>query len=118
MTKPMDISISRQMYRRYARGELSRDELAKFVSGIATETSKELINDITYNTNRLFYAAVALFLHDKYGFGKKRLLEVSHYMEDVLDSYSKGLISIEDMEDTLKQECKFELIVEKEDADC
>ena len=43
-------------------------------------------------------------LHDKYGFGTKRLENVLYHVNDLLDSYNKGYISVEDLNETLHDE--------------
>lgn len=43
-------------------------------------------------------------LHDKHGFGKKRLEKVSSQVNDLMYSYNKGYINLEDLNSTLYEE--------------
>ena len=49
-------------------------------------------------------------LHDKYGFGTKRLEKVVDQMNDLLDSFNKGYISVEDLNITLYEETGIKVI--------
>jgi hypothetical protein len=49
-------------------------------------------------------------LHDKYGFGTKRLEDVLAYFNDLLDSYNKGYISIDDLNNTLYEETGIKVV--------
>ena len=105
--------ITRERWRRYARGEMTKMELAHLVSDFAEEISREEINEKCYRTNVLFRGAMLLFLHDKRGHGKKRLLEDLDYLESILEAYEDGLLSVEDMIETVKEETGVELTVKK-----
>lgn len=104
--------INRERWRRYAKGKMTKEELALLISDMANDISKDLINEKCYNTNVLFRAAILLHMHDKYGFGKKRLLALLDELEKTLEAYEEGYISIEDMIQTLKEETGVELVVE------
>lgn len=45
-----------------------------------------------------------MVLRDKYGFGKKRLSEFIEYTLENYDSFEKGYVTLEDLQDTLKEE--------------
>lgn len=104
--------INRERWRRYAKGKMTKEELALLISDMANDISKDLINEKCYNTNVLFRAAICLYMHDKHGFGKKRLLNLLDELEKTLEAYKEGLLSIDDMIDTLKKETGVEIIVE------
>ena len=104
--------INRERWRRYAKGKMTKEELALLISDMANDISKDIINEKCYNTNVLFRAAILLHMHDKYGFGKKRLLTLLDALEKTLEAYEEGYISIDDMIQTLKEETGVELVVE------
>lgn len=43
-------------------------------------------------------------LHDDFGFGKKRLEQFIAKVVDLLDSYTRGYVNLDDLYDTLKKE--------------
>jgi hypothetical protein len=51
-----------------------------------------------------FSVAVAATLHDKLGFGTMRLSKTLNDISELFDSINKGYVSIEDLEQTLKEE--------------
>ena len=104
--------INRERWRRYAKGKMTKEELALLVADLANDISKDLVNEKCYNTNVLFRAAILLHMHDKYRFGKKRLLTLLDELEKTLEAYEEGYISIDDMIQTLKEETGVELVVE------
>lgn len=104
--------INRERWRRYAKGKMTKEELARLISDMANDISKDIINEKCYNTNVLFRGAMLLMLHDKRGHGKKRLLEDLDYLENILEAYESGLLTIDDMISTVKEETGVDLIVE------
>lgn len=110
----MEVSttINRERWRRYAKGKMTKEELSLLVADLANEISKDIINEKCYNTNVLFRAAICLYMHDKHGYGKKRLLDILDDLEKTLEAYEEGFISIGDMVQTLKEETGVEIIVE------
>ncbi len=58
-------------------------------------------------------AAAILFLtvlHDKFGFGKKRCDEVMEHVHDLLDSYNKGYVSVQDLNEVLHEEVGIKIL--------
>lgn len=55
----------------------------------------------TYKLNVLLFLTV---LHDKYGFGKKRCEDVMAHVNDLMDSYNKNYITVNDLDSTLEEE--------------
>lgn len=43
-------------------------------------------------------------LHDKFGFGRKRIDKFLHEYEELLDSYERGYIVAKDLDDVLQDE--------------
>lgn len=105
-------TVNRQLFRRYKRGELGKEELADFLYSMAQVTLEEERRQMQlreekyiHDTNRLVRAALCLVLHDKEGFGTKRLTRDLVGLHEIMDSYAKGYLSIEDMEETVEREC-------------
>lgn len=107
--------IGRQQFRRYKRGEMSVDELKELVARMAEAAADEMLETHVYNMNRLVRAGNCLLLHDKYGFGKKRLAEYLIGLDDLMDSYASGYLDIDDMEKTVEEECKIIFVNKKEE---
>lgn len=53
---------------------------------------------------------VMTVLHDKFGFGGKRLERFLEYYADLLDSYNRGYVSIDDLNNTLFEETGIKII--------
>lgn len=54
------------------------------------------------STNRLDMLLTYTVLHNKFGFGKKRLDRFLYYYNDLLDSYKKNYVTIEDLNTDLQ----------------
>lgn len=108
--------IGRQQFRRYKRGEMSVDELKDLVARMAEAAAEEMLETHVYNMNMLVRAGNCLLLHDKYGFGKKRLTEYLIGLDDLMDSYASGYLDIDDMEKTVEEECKI-IFVNRKDGE-
>lgn len=54
--------------------------------------------------SRDFMAMTMLVLHDEYGFGNKRLLNVFARVADMAEALNMGLLSFKDIRDTLVEE--------------
>lgn len=67
--------------------------------------AKQATDDVV----RTLIAIPVLVLHDKWGFGQKRLERFVVQMVEVLDSYEKGLVSMDDLMDVLKDEAGIDL---------
>lgn len=48
----------------------------------------------------------SMALHDVEGFGSTRLMRLIDKVNDLLDSYEKGYLTMEDINNTLDDECK------------
>ncbi|MBU5669603.1 hypothetical protein KQI68_07090 [Peptoniphilus sp. MSJ-1] len=51
-----------------------------------------------------------MVLRDYYGFGAKRLEDFAEYSSGMLDSYNKGYLSLDDMQQTIKEETGIKII--------
>lgn len=51
-----------------------------------------------------------MVLRDHYGFGTKRIEEYIDHVADMLDSYNRGYLDLDDIEKTLKEETGIEVV--------
>lgn len=51
-----------------------------------------------------------MVLRDKYGYGAKRLEDFIENVADMLDSYNRGYLDLDDIEKTLEEETGIEVI--------
>ena len=66
----------------------------------------ERVEQIAGEIARDYLLILMLVLHDEYGFGKKRIMHTYTRVCDVSDSVSNGLITFEDIRQTLINECR------------
>ena len=55
------------------------------------------------STNKLDMLLTYTVLHNKFGFGKKRLERFFYYYNDLLDSYNRKYVTIEDLNTDLQE---------------
>lgn len=85
-----------------------RRNLAK--KGVTAEDLKRIYEQtkatsIKYTVSA-YSTALAIVLHDKYGFGEKRLKTLLAQVEDTFDSIVQGYVSIDELKKTILEECK------------
>lgn len=73
----------------------------KKVNPVVTKRKEE--NNLILSTNRLDMLLTYTVLHFKFGFGKKRLDRFLFHYNDLLDSYKRGYVSIEDLNNDLEE---------------
>lgn len=49
-------------------------------------------------------------LHDKFGFGTKRLERFTEHYHDLLDSYNQGYLKVEDLNNVLYEETEIKVL--------
>lgn len=69
----------------------------------------EKIEEIAGEIARDYLLILMLVLHDELGFGKKRIMHIYTRVCDISDSVSNGLITFEDIRQTLIKECKWDI---------
>ncbi|MBO5100591.1 MAG: hypothetical protein J6B63_04705 [Treponema sp.] len=67
--------------------------------------TKDAVNEAV----SLMLSIPVMVLHDKYGFGKKRLQKFTDQCLELFDSFNKGYVSFEDLINTLKEETGVEV---------
>lgn len=69
------------------------------------EKTEEIAGEIA----RDYLLILMLVLHDELGFGKKRIMHIYTRVCDISDSISNGLITFEDIRETLVGECNWDI---------
>lgn len=69
----------------------------------------EKIEEIAGEIARDYLLILMLVLHDELGYGKKRIMHIYTRVCDISDSVSNGLITFEDIRQTLIKECKWDI---------
>ena len=69
----------------------------------------EKIEEIAGTIARDYLLILMLVLHDELGFGKKRIMHIYTRVCDISDSISNGLITFEDIRQTLIKECRWDI---------
>ena len=72
----------------------------RLIQDVMKRAEDQLINRVSSNC----LAACCLILHDKYGFGKKRLSQYMLYVYDYFDSIYGDWLSFEDIRKTIYDE--------------
>lgn len=100
---------------------LEADLKMRNITGLPCAVSRaamdECIMNIKYNVVDTFTILVAYTLHEKFGFGRKRLgrfIEAFNFQAECLD---EDYCTWEDQIETLRQECGLELNIRKNDKD-
>lgn len=75
-------------------------------------TRVEITNAIDYSSTA-YSAALALVLHDKLGFGKKRSHRLMSQVWEVFESIKSGYLTLDDVLDTVKNELEIDLEAQK-----
>ena len=91
----------------------------KFSGGLASaawsarEAAERYVNErveqIAGEIARDYLLVLMLVLHDEYGFGKKRIMHIYTRVCDISDSISRGLMTFEDIRQTLINECRWDI---------
>lgn len=69
----------------------------------------ERVEQIAGEIARDYLLVLMLVLHDEYGFGKKRIMHIYTRVCDISDSISRGLMTFEDIRQTLINECRWDI---------
>jgi len=94
---------------RAERRRREREEKKKISVGQAKAMQKDMAKGIIFETVETYNAALALVLRDKHRFGKERMTKFFNDIGTVLEDMDNDLISIKDIQETLKEEIDFDL---------
>ena len=90
--------MNREQRRKLVKQGVTADDLKRIYEQTKATSIKYAVS--AYST------ALAIVLHDKYGFGEKRLKAVLAQVEDTFDSIVQGYVSLDDLKKTILEECK------------
>ena len=97
--------MNRQMRRARQRELLKKD--TELISGEdLARQYEEVKRESVSQAIELYSLAVMTVLHDKLGFGQKRITRFNEQVHDVIDSINQGYITKEDLKRVLLEECK------------
>ena len=92
--------MNRQQRRKLAKQGVDHKDLKVLYDATKQESIKQAV--------KLYSVAVAMVLHDKWGFGKVRLQRFLNQAQNLFDSIEKGYVSLDDCEKILLEECDVE----------
>lgn len=78
---------------------------------------RRIERECTHNATNYAIILLLSVLHDKWGFGSKRLAKVLSQTDELADSISNGYVKLEDLRSMIEDECGIRVIKgEKENA--
>jgi len=97
--------MNRQQRRRLQKYGAAHRQMPKMHSAAHVQMLKlDTIKRTTAHAVKCMEAAIVMVLHDKFGFGKQRLHKAVTEINALFDSITDGYLSIDDMEQTIKEE--------------
>lgn len=88
-----------------AKGRFSK----KQIDDIFRYFGVEIEHKTEYEVTRFLLNVFAVALHDQCGFGKQRIEKVINKVKSELECYDKELITVEDFESILLEECDYKI---------
>ena len=71
---------------------------------------KNIKKECTNNATNYAIILLLSVMHDKWGFGKKRLARILSQLDDLADSISRGYVRLEDLRVMIEEECKIQVM--------
>jgi hypothetical protein len=103
--------IMNRSERRRQQKEQSKDQVRYNLSKADIKKIKdEAMTEAIDKAFILMLGLPVMVLHDKFGFGAKRLERLTDEVLELYDSYNKGFLTLDDIMNTLKEETGLELI--------
>lgn len=93
--------MNRAARRKLAKKRISPEELKEIYYRTKEESIKQAVNAYTL--------VACLVLHDKWGFGNKRLSKFLSQVNDTFDAIEKDYVSLKDIKKVLGEECKINI---------
>lgn len=79
------------------------------VKAMMLQAKRSAAKQATDDIVRTLIAIPVMVLHDKWGFGQKRLERFVEQLVEVLDSYERGYITMDDLMQALRDEAGIDL---------
>lgn len=97
--------MNRAERRRLARKQSQKEPVYNIKSSNLTQIKEKASRDAVDVAFKLMIGIPTMVLHDKYGWGgKKRLPEFAEYVLDLYDSFDKGYLTLDDIEQCIYEE--------------
>lgn len=106
--------MNRAERRRLAKAEQKKTATLNLTAEQFEAFKQEQTRKTTYTSLILMLGIPLMVLRDKHGFGKKRLENFIEDSIELLDSFDKGYITFDDLQDTIYEETGVR-VVEKAD---
>lgn len=75
-----------------------------------TRIKQDAAQEAVYTAFTMMLGLPVIVLHDKYGWGKKRLSDFMDYALELYDSFEKDYVTLDDLWDTIEKETGVKLI--------
>ena len=105
--------MNRAERRRAAKEEAKKDTIYTLNREQFETMKMEIAKRTVVHSFVKMFGLSLMALHDEYGFGGKRLKVFAAKVMNLLDSFDKGYISFDDLEQTIKEETGFTFIDDK-----
>ena len=96
--------------RRLKRSQESDNATYPFRNEDVTRIKQDAAQEAIDKAFVLMLGLPMIVLHDKYGWGKKRLSDFMNYVLDQYDSFNKNFIALDDLWNTIEKETGAKLI--------
>lgn len=78
-------------------------------SGLTKADIKQFTREVVYHTTSAYESALILSLHDKLGFGHKRIINLLTQIRDTFDCIEQGYVDLEDIKGDIKLNLKIDV---------
>ena len=96
--------MNRQQRRKMVKNGVTPEDLKKLYNTTKDATKKATI----HASSEAFAVITAMVLHDKFGFGEKRLRRAIGYLVEGFDAITEDYATLEDMKKVLDEECNIQ----------
>lgn len=102
--------MNRAERRRQQKSQVKKEAVYSVKRG-NLDYAKRAAADMAIDTAfKLMLGIPVMVLHDKYGFGKKRLPEFMDHVMELYDSFNRGYLTLDDIVECLEKETGIKLI--------
>lgn len=102
--------MNRAERRRLKRNQESRNATYTLRNEDVTRIKQDAAQEAIDKAFVLMLGLPMIVLHDKYGWGKKRLSDFMDYVLELYDSFEKDYVTLDDLWDTIEKETGVKLI--------
>lgn len=102
--------MNRAERRRLKRSQESDNATYTLRNEDVTRIKQDAAREAVYTAFTMMLGLPVIVLHDKYGWGKKRLSDFMDYVLEQYDSFNKNFITLDDLWNTIEKETGVKLI--------